>query len=273
MRPEIKEKPRVGIPWRTLAEEQAGNRRKLDYYFDAVRKAGGEPEEISLLAGEAALAAQVAELNGFILPGSAADVQPERFGQKRHPRTNPADTAREAADSSILRHALETGKPVLGICFGCQMLNVYLGGSLVQDIRSKQPGALAHGATDLPDAAAQGDLRHRARLEPGSRLAELAGRAETTVNSSHHQAIERPGEKLRVTAISPEDGVIEGVERISGNEWIIGVQWHPERMAGDAFAERLFGEFIRAAMTAASREAGTRETRESQAEVSGTNRR
>lgn len=259
---EIKDKPRVGIPWRTVAEEQAGNRRKLEHYFAAVRKAGGEPEEISLLSGEGTIAAQVADLDGFILPGSPADVQPERFGQKRHPKTNAADSAREAADSAILRHALDTGKPVLGICFGCQMLNVYLGGSLVQDIRSTQPEALAHGVTDLPDAAVKGDLQHAARLEPGSRLASLAGAMEAKVNSSHHQAIERPGEGLKVTAISPEDGVIEGVERISRNEWIIGVQWHPERMEGDAFAERLFGEFIRAAEAAASREAATREIAE-----------
>ena len=252
---EITDKPRIGIPWRTLAEEKGGKREKLEYYLEAVRKAGGEPVELSLQLAPEQFVRQVKDFDGFILPGSPADVEPERFGQARHPKTNEIDRAREAADSAILKHALAAGKPVLGICYGCQMLNVYLGGSLVQDIRSAQPGALAHGVTDLPAGAAKGDLEHRATLETGSWLAELAGSGEAKVNSSHHQAIERPGEGLKVTAVSPEDGVVEGVERIGGGEWLVGVQWHPERMEGDGFGERLFREFVSVARAASAREA------------------
>jgi putative glutamine amidotransferase len=247
MNREISDRPRVGIPWRTLAEEEAGRRHALDYYFEAVRKAGGEPVGISLKATSAPIASQVEDLDGFILPGSPSDVEPKRFGAERHPKTNQVDAAREETDSAILRHALVTGKPVLGICYGCQMLNVHLGGSLIQDIRSVQPGALAHGSTDRPAGAAAGDLEHQAKLEPGSRLAELAGARNVKVNSSHHQAIERTGKGLKVTAVSPEDGIVEGVERIGGGAWVVGVQWHPERMTGDAFSERLFGEFVRVA--------------------------
>jgi putative glutamine amidotransferase len=246
--------PVVGIPWRTAEEEQAGERGKLDYYFRAVRKAGGEPQEVSLQQSSDALAAQIERLDGFVLPGSPADVDPARYGAVRHSKTKNLDAERDRTDSAILKHALAAGKPVLGICYGCQMLNVYLKGTLLQDIVAEKPGAVAHGKTDLAVGAAAGDLEHGATLAAGSHLAALAQGSEAKINSSHHQAIDRPGEGLKVTARAAEDGIVEGVEWI-GEPWVVGVQWHPERMIGDRFSERLFGEFVEAAKNRVAKDA------------------
>jgi len=237
------EKPLVGIPWRTTCEEEVGERRKLDYYFRSVREAGGEPREISLRQSEKELDHRLGDFDGFVLPGSPTDVDPVVYGAVRHSKTKNLDANRERTDYAILKHATATGKPVLGICFGCQSLNVYLKGTLVQDIPAEKPGSEQHGATDLTPDAAKGDLAHEAMFAAGSRLAKLAGRTTARINSSHHQSIEKPGEGLRVTATAP-DGVIEGVERSGDGNWIVGVQWHPERMVGNAFSERLFGEFL-----------------------------
>lgn len=238
------EKPLVGIPWRTTAEEQAGERRKLDYYFESVRKAGGEPREISLKENEAALERRIEEFDGFVLPGSPADIDPAVYGAAKHSKTKNLDAHRERTDYAILKHALASGKPVLGICFGCQSLNVYLRGTLVQDIPAEKPGSAQHGATDLTPDAAKGDLEHAAKFAADSRLAHLSGAATAQVNSSHHQSIDRPGQGLRVTATCPDDGIVEGVEWADQGNWVVGVQWHPERMPGDRFSERLFEEFV-----------------------------
>jgi putative glutamine amidotransferase len=240
------EKPLVGIPWRTTAEEEAGARLKLDYYFRSVRKAGGTPREISLKQGEAQLRRYVEQFAGFVLPGSPADVDPVVYGAARHSKTKNLDANRERTDYAILQHALATQKPVLGICFGCQSMNVYLKGTLVQDIAAEKPEAGQHGTTDLTPDAGKGDLEHLARFAAGSRLLELAGAGERKVNSSHHQSIDRPGQGLRVTATAPEDGIVEGVEWTGDRNWMVGVQWHPERMAGDTFSERLFRDFVEA---------------------------
>jgi putative glutamine amidotransferase len=138
---------------------------------------------------------------------------------------------------------------VLAICYGCQILNVHQGGSLVQDIPAEKPGTNAHGKTDLAASSTSKDLEHGATLTEGSHLQKLAGATQVQINSSHHQSIDRPGEKLRVTARST-DGIIEGVELHSPDEWVVGVQWHPERMPEDPFAQRLFADFVRAARKA-----------------------
>jgi len=238
--------PRVGIPWRTSAEEREKVREKLDYYFQAVRKAGAEPEEISLLQPPEQLQQQLEGLQGFVLPGSPADVDPGRYGEARHIKTKTLDPSRDKTDSTILDYALKSSKPVLAICYGCQILNVHQKGTLIQDIRSQKPESGPHGSTDLPPGSIKGDIQHEASLEADSRLARLNEGTHANINSSHHQAIGRPGKDLRVTAHAP-DGIIEGVEWTGDSNWVTGVQWHPERMPGDAFAERLFGEFVAAA--------------------------
>lgn len=237
--------PRVGIPWRTSDEESKGVREKLDNYFAAVRRAGAEPTEISLSLSPAELAAKVEGLDGFVLPGSPADVEPSRYGAARHEKTKTLDPARDRTDSAILDHAIAAHKPVLGICYGCQILNVHQRGTLVQDIPAERPGHEVHGDTDLAAGVVKGDAEHHVTLASESLLAKLAGTDRTHINSSHHQAIDKPGQGLRVTARSAE-GIVEGVELEGAGQWVVGVQWHPERMPDDAFAQRLFGEFVTA---------------------------
>jgi putative glutamine amidotransferase len=240
------ERPRVGIPWRTTREEREKTRQKLDYYFEAVRKAGAEPVEVSLQQSADQLQEQVNRLDGFVLPGSPADVDPARYGEAKHIKTNELDANRDSTDIAILDHAFKTAKPVLAICYGCQLLNVYLRGSLIQDLRSQRPESIVHGSTDLPPGTSKGDVQHSATFVRDGRLARLSQSAEATINSSHHQAIGKPGKNLRVTAYAA-DGTIEGVEWTGDTNWVVGVQWHPERMVGDAFAERLFDDFVAAA--------------------------
>jgi putative glutamine amidotransferase len=241
--------PRIGIPWRTTQEQQQGERKKLNYYFEAVRRAGAEAFAVPLDLAPAQLRAQLANLDGFVLPGSPADVDPARYGATKHIKTNELDDNRDRTDCAILEHAFETGKPVLAICFGCQILNVYLKGTLIQDIGAQRPGSIAHGDTDLPPGAVKGDIEHPAEFASGSLLARLAGASAGEINSSHHQAIDRPGDKLRVTATAP-DGTIEGVEWMGDGNWVVGVQWHPERMPDDALSQRLFGDFVAAVRSA-----------------------
>ena len=246
---EIQRKPRVGIPWRTREEERDGIVEKLNFYFDAVRRAGGEPEHLSLGLSNQELAKHAESLDAFVLPGSPADVDPALYSQPRHAKTKTLDPDRDRTDSAILSHALETHKPVLAICYGCQILNVHQGGSLIQDIPGEKPGSQAHGKTDLAANTTTKDLEHSATLSESSHLQNLAGATDVRINSSHHQSIDRPGEKLRVTARGA-DGIIEGVELQSPSDWVIGVQWHPERMPEDAFAQKLFEDFVGAARKA-----------------------
>jgi putative glutamine amidotransferase len=249
MSPEIQPEPRIGIPWRTREEERQRNVEKLNYYFEAVRRAGGQPVHVSLGLDDRELQKQATELDAFVLPGSPADVDPARYGETRHEKTKTLDAERDRTDSTLLQHALAAHKPVLAICYGCQILNVHQGGTLVQDIPSEKPGGHAHGKTDLAASATKGDLEHGAKLVPGSQLEKLAGGMEVRINSSHHQSIDRPGENLRITAHSA-DGIVEAVELDSPDDWVIGVQWHPERMSEDAFAQKLFADLVRAARKA-----------------------
>jgi len=238
-------RPRVGVPWRTLAEEAAGKRERYSDYLNAIRDAGGEPVEVSLLLPDDRLQQLAASLDAVVLPGSPADVDPQRYGSPRHAAAAGADSARERTDDQLLDHALATGKPVLAICYGTQLLNVHLGGSLLQDIPSELKSEIDHHQDEVGS-----DALHASRVEAG-RIAELAGRAEVQVNSSHHQAILRPGRGLRVTAYAP-DGVVEAVEWEGGRGWVVGVQWHPERMRGDALADALFRRLVREALRTAA---------------------
>jgi putative glutamine amidotransferase len=245
-------RPRVGIPWRTSEEEATNNLPKIKNYEDAVRKAGGEAVRLPL-RDPAELQRLLPTLDAFVLPGSPADVEPAEYGAVNRGKSEPADMSRERTDRSILSHAFAEKKPVLAICYGCQLLNVYLGGTLMQDLRAETGTATPHRKMDVVPQPPT-DPIHGAAFEPHSRLGDIAGGTQARINSSHHQAIEKPGQNLRITAHAT-DGVIEGVEWTGDSNWVVGVQWHPERMTGDAFSERLFSDFVAAARGAVKQEA------------------
>jgi putative glutamine amidotransferase len=250
MSPNGPNRPRIGIPWRTSAEGRSSTspwQGKNRYYADAVERAGGEPVELSLADSER-LRALLPTLDGFVLPGSPADVDPREYGRNNMGKSETADLPREQTDRAILDHAFAQRKPVLAICYGCQLLNVYLGGTLIQDLQSETNTKVPHRRKDLTPEP-HDDPRHPTQYEPGSRLASLAGATEAVVNSSHHQSIEQPGRQLKITGRSP-DGIVESVEWTGDANWVTGVQWHPERMEGDPLAERLFSDFVGAARAA-----------------------
>jgi len=243
-------RPRIGIPWRTAAEEAANHRAKINNYLQAVERAGGEPVLLSLISGSDTLKREAENLDAFVLSGSPADVDPSHYGAKRHPATDAADPARERTDFTLLEHALAAQKPVLAICYGIQSLNVFLGGSLLQDIPSELGTKICHSPEeeDLPGGGETPDAFHGSSLDPG-RVRTLSADAQPEINSWHHQSVRDLGRGLRITAHAP-DGVVEAVEWTEDSNWVVGVQWHPERMPEDALAQALFRQLVTAARPA-----------------------
>jgi putative glutamine amidotransferase len=246
-------KPRVGIPYRTRNEELKGERGKYNMYCQAVLRAGGEPVEVSLALPPDQFRKLADSLDAVVLTGSPADVNPSLYGAARNPASAEADPDRERTDFALLEHAFAEHKPVLAICYGVQIMNVFLGGTLIQDIPSDIQTPIQHPWSNRDKGAPE--PFHVAKIESGSRLRDLAGADEVGVNSSHHQSILDPGRSLRIAARAP-DGVVEAVEWTGDSNWVTGVQWHPERMAeSDLLAQRLFGNLIEVARKAAVKQA------------------
>lgn len=237
---------RIAIPVPT-SKDLAYNRRCWPAYAQAVQASGGEPVEIPLTLPTASLEALVATCQAVLLPGSPADVGPSTYGQAATEACSPADLNREATDRFLLEHAYRWRKPILGVCFGCQILNTFRGGTLLQDLATipvNHPSArgvvVAHTAV-IPRESLLARLIEPAEAEPDGAFLRLP------VNSSHHQAIAIPGEGLMVSARCPQDAVVEAVEG-SGEHLVLGVQWHPERTFAESPSSRsLFSHFVRTA--------------------------
>ena len=243
MSPAPAQKIRVGIPYRTRKEELSNKRDAYDKYVAAVESNGAEPVEISLGLSPAELRQLARTLDAVVLPGSPADVEPSLFHATRHPKAADSDADRERTDFALLDHAITEHKPVLAICYGVQSLNVFLGGPLVQDIPSEIHTKIQHAWTGHEGH----EPHHEVTLEAGSRVAQMADANQARVNSSHHQSVLQPGRNLRVVAHA-SDGVIEAVEWTGDSNWIVGVQWHPERMVvTDELSQSLFRELAAAA--------------------------
>ena len=250
--------PRIAIPVPHSGDREYAE-RSLPQYEEAVRLAGGEPVRIELDQAPEQIMKQIERCDAVLLPGSRADIDPQKYGAERNPKTSPADSKRDTVDELLLQDAYNMHKPVLAICYGLQALNVYRSGSLVQHIESvinHSPGRA------VPKA-------HTVEIEPGSQLAAIVGadknRTAIAVNSSHHQSADVVGDGLRVVARSPVDGVIEAVEGTLPGHFVLAVQWHPERSVNDppelsGSARAIFRTFIEAASAKHAELAGEFET-------------
>ncbi len=239
--------PRIAIPVPHSGDREYAE-RALPQYEDAVRRAGGEPVRIELDETPVQVMKQIERCDAVLLPGSRADVDPRKYSANRHEKTASADAKRELVDDLLLQDAYNLHKPVLGICYGLQSLNVYRSGTLVQDIESAIVDSKINHSAGRAVAKA-----HTVKIEPESKLAEIVGASKTVaVNSSHHQSADAVGDGLRVVARSTEDGIIEALEGTAPEHFVLAVQWHPERSVNDApelaeSAKVIFRAFIEAA--------------------------
>ncbi|WP_263355862.1 gamma-glutamyl-gamma-aminobutyrate hydrolase family protein [Acidicapsa ligni] len=258
----------------------AYNQRSLPQYIAALQSAGATPILIPLHETPSRVAKILTTTVGILLPGSGADLDPQKYGEPRSPHSAAPDPARAAADELLIQDAFNLHKPILAICAGAQSLNVWCGGSLIQDIPTQIGTAVNHApARTVIDA-------HPIELTPNTRLSEIARHipihedthpersfvrhpqhnaashlshlkpaihehespAHLLVNSSHHQSIRIPGDNLIISARCPQDGIIEAAELRSPDHFALAIQWHPERTyIESAFSRAIFAAFAQAA--------------------------
>jgi putative glutamine amidotransferase len=217
------------------------------HYSEALFHAGATPVLLPLIAEKAYARELVKGVDGILISGSNSDVDPHRYGQEPHPKIGSIVSRRDETDLFLLDEVFRSGRPLLGICFGIQILNVYLGGTLWQDVESQVKEAVKHEQTATEDYRS-----HTIRIKPRSLLYELAQQKETRVNSFHHQAIQRVAPTLIPVATAP-DGVVEAVEMQEKRQFVLGVQWHPEiGWQTDELSQRIFFSFVTAARNGGS---------------------
>ncbi len=222
-----KNKPIIGI----TTDIKDGNYEIEEKYAISVANAGGIPVLIPSMPENTSLIIETAAtIDGLLLPGSR-DMDPKYYGEEPHPKLRPMSLERTMMEFSILEQALERELPVIGICGGMQLLNVFYGGSLYQDIYAFLPDALPHEKGAL----------HEVSIREGSRLFKIVGRDHISVKSYHHQAVKDIGSGLRESAHT-EDEIVEGIES-TDNTYVVGIQWHPELEDGE-ISDRIFKSFI-----------------------------
>jgi len=188
---------------------------------DALARAGALPLLLPKLADAARLAALIDLIDALVLSGGS-DVSPELYGEVALRPEWAGDPERDRYEQQLITATLAAGKPILGVCRGAQILNAALGGGLYQDLGAQLEGALVHRDWDRYD-----DNSHTVTIAAGSFLADIYGAGEVLINSVHHQAIRALAPGLRAVATAP-DGVVEAIERIDDERFLLGVQWHPE---------------------------------------------
>ncbi len=235
-------RPLIGIPCRAFIRAETGrpvyaNNRS---YVHAVESGGGLPVLIPWIDDLTTLSALLSRLDGLLLPGGI-DVHPSRYGEEVHPLTEEADPELDEFEITLARWALQQDIPVLGICRGMQLLNIVLGGTLMQDIDLMYPENVIHSHRDWPRT----HFAHKIIVESDSRMEKILGAVEVRVNSLHHQAIKEPGRGVRITGRAP-DGIPELVE-VSGYRFVMAAQGHPEEIYSiEPAFKRLFAAFIEA---------------------------
>lgn len=214
-------RPLVGVTIGSDHRRQGHFSLRKDY-VRAVEAAGGLP--VVLAPGRPGDAADLlGRIQGLVLSGGE-DVDPSHYGEKAHETVTDVTPERDAFELALAREALRRDLPTLAICRGQQVLNVALGGTLIQDI----PSTVA-GAADHDPERERWELTHEVRLLPGSKLRQVLGEDKVAVNSFHHQAVKDLGEGLVATAWATEDGIVEGLEA-RDRRFVVAVQWHPESL-------------------------------------------
>jgi putative glutamine amidotransferase len=247
--------PRIAIPMPHSGDREYAE-RAIPQYERAVTLAGGEPVRIPLDRTPAEVMQIVERCDAVLLPGSNADVDPARFGASRSPHTAAADPRRDAVDELLLQDAYNTRKPILGICYGLQSLNVYRSGSLIQHIPDFLPEELR--ARVNHEAGKSVAIAHKVEVAPDSKLAGIVipegSKSVLPVNSSHHQSAAAIGDGLRISARCVEDDVIEALEGTSPDHFVLAVQWHPERSVDEDEPSRaIFQALVKAAQSQRNR--------------------
>jgi putative glutamine amidotransferase len=248
--------PRIAIPIPNSTEFDY-NARAWPVYAHCVTVSGGEPVEIPLTASQQQIADLLNTCQAVLLPGSPADTNPQKYGAVRIPECGPSDPIRESVDELLLQDAHNLHKPILGICYGAQSLNVWRTGTLIQHLMPvpvNHPAGkavpIAHTALIVANSLLGGIVAPaRGTGQPDTPEAPLEnGILRLPVNSSHHQAIGIVGDGLQVVARCPQDGVVEAVEGTAPDHFVLGIQWHPERSLDSSAASRaIFDRFIQEA--------------------------
>src|SRR5689334_3126410 len=236
-------KPLIGIT--VNAKEQPGDKTGgklwLNWnYAQVIADAGGIP---ILIPPQADMKALANVLDGWLIPGGD-DIDAKHFGEENHPAVQKIEDERYEAEAELLLH-LSADTPVLGICYGCQFINVSRGGKLIQHL----PDVVGHDAHT-------GGTEQQYSIRSGSKLAGIVGSQVTSGKSFHHQAVGALGEGLTVVA-EHEDGMVEAIEA-TDRPWMVGVQWHPERTFEEPESRKLFDAFIQAAAAFATKKAAAR---------------
>ncbi|MBI1736653.1 MAG: gamma-glutamyl-gamma-aminobutyrate hydrolase family protein [Candidatus Rokubacteria bacterium] len=234
-------RPLIGISTSVTVDRYPERAYVNASYLRAVQGAGGVPVLLPPQLDEGARHALWQRIHGLVLTGGG-DIDPARFGETRHATVYEVSAARDALELDLARSALDGEVPLFAICRGIQVLNVVLGGTLVQDIPSEVGTSIVHSQKERRD-----QRTHSVTVSGETRLADVLGAHDVTVNSFHHQSIRKLGSGLRDVAWAP-DGVIEGVELAGAPMLVLGVQWHPEDLVDtDPAAANLFRALVDAA--------------------------
>lgn len=239
--------PRIAIPLPHSSDPEYAE-RSIPQYEHAVKLAGGEPVRVPLDRTPAEVMKIIERCDGVLLPGSKADVDPANFGAARSPHTAAADPRRDTVDELLLQDAYKMRKPILGICYGLQSLNIYRSGSLIQHIPDFLPEDL-RGRVDH-EAGKNVAVAHEIEVAGDSKLASILSSDSLVlpVNSSHHQSADTIGDGLRVSAHCIDDGIVEALEGTAADHFVLAVQWHPERSFDrDEPSRAIFRALIKAA--------------------------
>ncbi len=231
-------RPVIGIVTRIEPKDNTNYLRQA--YAQSVFAAGGTPVLLPIIPESAYIDAIADSLDGIVITGSNGDVDPVRFGQAPHLNLGPVFPERDETDFLLLAAAEARNLPVLGICFGMQILNVFRGGTLLQDLAAQVENVIQH-----QQGGSFERFSHSVQIDRDSLLAKLAGGATARVNSFHHQAVDELGRDLRPVAWAA-DSVVEAVIGTRPEQFVLAVQWHPELTAvkGDAFSQAIFKHFI-----------------------------